>query len=223
MSSTNRGGKRIDGDWYSTPAWTTRAILPHLNVWRSTRMRVLDPCAGKGAILDVVRADWPDAIRLGFEIDQERATVARVGCADALLEPWPGADVVLTNPPFSLAMEFVTRSAEQCPKADRAFLLRLAFLASQERAAFHKANPCDLFVLGRRPSFAASLKCAKNAKHNGCGWQVLQELDAPRPKTCPSCGLCGLTVTTSDSADYAWMIFGPGRGGRWSILETEAA
>ena len=45
MSATNRSNVRVASDFYATPAWCTRAILPHLPV-----TSVLDPCAGDGAI-----------------------------------------------------------------------------------------------------------------------------------------------------------------------------
>jgi hypothetical protein len=65
-----------------------------------------------------------------------------------------------------------------------AFLLRLNWLGGQARAAWHRANPCDVYVLPRRPSF---------------------------------------TGKGTDATEYAWMVWGTGRGGRWSVLEVEGA
>ena len=48
MSSTNRGAVRHADDFYSTPAWATRAILPHLRPVQSRS--VLEPACGDGAI-----------------------------------------------------------------------------------------------------------------------------------------------------------------------------
>lgn len=224
MSSTNRGTAREPDDFYATPAWCTRAILPHL---RPSRF-ILDPFAGKGAILDAAddyrRERWR-YVR-GIELDRNRAGIVRarhlLACDDTLGQTsWDsrGATVV-TNPPYSRALECVERAiAEVGPGGQAAFLLRIAFLASQERAPFHRAHPSDIYVLDRRPSFAASIACkVKPGKRAGCGWRVLQEIDALRPKTCPKCGLGGLDVTTTDSADYAWFVW-PGQG-RWSILDT---
>lgn len=90
-------------------------------------------------------------------------------------------DVIITNPPFYLAEEFV-RKALAC-STHVAMLLRLAFLETRKREAFHAEHPSDVFVLSRRPSFMA----------NGA----------------------------TDSSAYAWFVWGPGRGNRWSILKTE--
>ncbi len=89
-------------------------------------------------------------------------------------------DVIIGNPPFYLAEEFV-RKALRCA-THVAMLLRLAFLESRRREAFHAEYPADVYVLSRRPSFLA----------NGA----------------------------TDSSAYAWFVWGPGRGGRWSLLKT---
>lgn len=59
---------------------------------------------------------------------------------------------VVTNPPFSLAQEFVQHSLEV---ADETFmLLRLNFLGAQKRADWWKTHEPDaIFVLSERPDF----------------------------------------------------------------------
>jgi hypothetical protein len=225
MSATNRGSQRIDDDWYETPAWCTRAILRELRDYpqlRKDRPRVLDPAAGRGAILDVVRQEIPEADCRGFEIDPARAAESHSQCADALTTRWPlGVDLVLANYPFSLAMEFVKRAEDQAPHVLRCALLRLGFLSSQERAQYHRDVASRLYILDRRPSFATSIKCIDDNVPDkiGCGWKVIQELRADRPDRCPSCK-GKIRVTTSDSSDYMWTVQGPGVERRWSILNT---
>ena len=186
MSSTNRGGQRHADDWYATPAWCTQAILPHLRL----RDVVLDPFCGDGAILREIVGP-PDSSKFydvrGFELDSGRADDAmnygNVVCRDAFsLDPWRvKGQTVLTNPPFSLAMESVMRALDEVgPDGETAFLLRLAFLASAKRADFHRSRPSDIYVMSRRPSFTSDGR--------------------------------------SDSADYAWFVWGPGRGGKWQVL-----
>jgi len=174
------GYVRHADDFYETPAWCTRAILPHL---RRTDV-VLDPCAGTGAILRAVRTSVPGVICKAIELDPVRSYHAGIQCADALSPEtlWPPATIV-TNPPYALAMEFVLRALlETQGKRDAAFLLRLNWLASQKRAEFHKKHPSDIFVLPRRPSFT------------------------PDNRT--------------DATEYAWLVWGPGRGNRWQILDV---
>ncbi len=229
MSSTTGAFKGSNpDDFYRTPAATTRLILPHL----AEPEIVLDPCAGDGAILDVVRDELPNATHYGFELDPARAAKSGSYVGDALtrgdwrhpaLRPAHAPDLILANFPFTLAMPFLLKSlAEVAPGGDVAVLLRLAFLASAERRDFHRAHPCDVFVLHQRPSFAASLKCknrrgAPLQRPPACLWKLMLPIDEPRPKVCPVCG-AGVDCTTSDSADYAWMVWGAGRGGRITIL-----
>lgn len=245
MSSTARNDVRDPDDFYETPAWCTDAILPHL-MRLAPGSSVLEPNCGRGAIVERLLAYG--AVRnqiTAVEFNVERAQVARVNlklpvvCEDFLLwsrkivgpspihEPLfstgPTAiarkdtfDCVISNPAFRIAMAVIEAAlALTAPRGGEvAMLLRLAWLASQERAAFHREHPADIYVLGSRPSFCASLRCKAD-----CGWHVLQEIDAPRAKRCPSCDE-RVVVTTSDSADYAWFVWGPGRGNRWFLLDT---
>jgi hypothetical protein len=173
---------RRKDDFYRTPAWAVRAIWPHLGAPAD----VCDPCAGDGAILDV--AAERGARTRGLELDGARAAAARarghdVVQADALAVSWGLASAYVTNPPYVFAREFLSLALGRRHTVI-AFLLRLGFLASQARVRLHRENPCDLFVLPRRPAFTGS---------------------------------------QTDNADYAWMVWGPGRGGRWSVLDVERA
>jgi hypothetical protein len=223
MSATGRsvaaetGYVRHPDDFFATPAWAVRAILALLKPGS-----VLDPCCGKGAILDAVRECWPGQTLWGLEIDPERAAVARkdhlVTVRDALSElSWDSTDQVITNPPYARAVEFIVRAARECPNKDRAFLLRLGFLGSRERAAFHRQHRADLFILSRRPEFCASVSCL--LRKGGCGWHETLPIEAELPKTCPACGRGKLSVSRSDASEYAWFVYGAGRGNRYQILE----
>jgi SAM-dependent methyltransferase len=152
MSSTNRGATRNADDYYRTPAWATAAILPHLRPGFSAPI-ILDPGCGDGAILRVCRERWPEAILRGFDIEDRGCEWGTV--RDALAtEHWGRPDLIIANPPFSLAMEFLERALREVrPGGEVCFLLRLAWMAGQKRAAFHRAHPSDVHVLPRRPSF----------------------------------------------------------------------
>lgn len=145
-------------EFYPTPSETTKAILRRVVApvaLRTERLRVLDPCCGEGAILDAVRDTFDCVSCTGIELDEARAAKAGATHANALEAEWPASDAIVVNPPFSLAMPFVVRAIEDDTAAVRCFLLRLAFLEGQCRAAFHKQYPSDIFVLPKRPSFSA--------------------------------------------------------------------
>lgn len=59
---------------------------------------------------------------------------------------------IITNPPFSLAQQFVEHALNLSSTV--IMLLPLGFLASQRRRAMFKANPIhSLYILAKRPSF----------------------------------------------------------------------
>lgn len=235
MSSTNRGAVRERDDFYETPPWVTELVLPVLG-GVADRV-VLDPFAGRGAILDVcdesgargtiglekdaeraqlcAREDHPDhqnrLVRLGntFSIRAPDGLIANELDTGISREPF---DLIITNPPFSHAAEAVRWCiARHVPTA---VLLRLAFLESAERLAFHRKHPADVHVLSRRPSFLTPEQKKRMHEEALERWRV--ELAAwhwrhvgEEPKKPAPPG--------SDSSAYAWFVWGLG-GGRWSVL-----
>lgn len=221
MSATNRGAERQRDDSYATPPAVVDAILPHLPLSGG----ILEPGCGKGNIIERLIAAGVSAKRItGIEIDSERAAVCRSrfdGTVTVLEQDFldyrvSGFGLVIGNPPFSLALEFA-KACLDCTFARRgttALLVRLNWIAPAKRSGFLEKNRPDVYVLEQRPSFVASLKCGAGSS---CGWRLMQELDEERPKICPKCG-DSVDCSTSDATEYAWLIWGPGRGGRWQSL-----
>ncbi len=204
MSSTSRGGERIADDFYATPAWCTDALLRRIGPL--TGKRILEPSSGDGAIVRRLLLAGADPVHvLGIEIDDGRATTTEASGIDvwrSTFERWAAGetpygfpdffDLVVMNPPFSLAQHHVELAISLlAPGGLCCALLRVAFACSKKRASFRAAHPFDLLVLASRPSFT------------GAG---------------------------SDSADYAWFLFGTrgiastiseprSTGGRFEIVE----
>lgn len=147
MSATGRMlTKRNEYDAYGTPTWCTEAIVKQVT-WGASPF-ILEPCKGKGAILDVLHmnalmlTDWCE-IQEGKDFLTED------------FQPSCRYDFVLTNPPFSLAQEFIERSLEIANCV--IMLLRINFLASSRRKEFWKRNPpTAIHVLTKRPSFTGN-------------------------------------------------------------------
>lgn len=164
VSATNRSNVRRPDDFYATPAWCVRAALSQLFPIKSPEA-VLDPCCGDGAILSAVVDYWAETKTVsdwlyGIELDPVRAAIAEdklfiVEARDALTPvPWPKKKVIITNPPYGNAMMFVERALDEVAEGGTVvMLLRLNWLGSQKRAAFHREHPSDVFVLPRRPGF----------------------------------------------------------------------
>lgn len=240
MSSTSRGGNRIALDHYRTPAWCVEAIIPHLP---HKPTAVLDPGCGDGAIGKVVGPAF-NVLTTGIEIDEAHAATATasnaytlVTCGDYLTVDWDRLtehSLIIGNPPYSLAMEFVLRSLELVGDTGTVcLLLRLAWLASNKRRDFHRKHPADVYVLPKRPSFCWShtyiVRCSLCGKEQKIVERVKvgerattnMKLRIRKCKHCSTeCPMAQLkaTTTTTDSCDYAWFVWHPGPGGHWQIL-----
>ena len=176
MSSTKRGGQRSPADNYPTPNWCTHRLLDRLvpRYPEIAQGRWLEPGAGEGNILLGVeewfharaavsenhlhKAERPilDACELREECRpylERYCDIVQIG--DYFKQgPPPDQEYTLigTNPPFSLAMEFILTSL----KANTRFvtmLLRLNYVGSERRHEFFTRYAPDIYVLPNRPSF----------------------------------------------------------------------
>ena len=160
MSSTNRGAARRKDDAYYTPDWCVRRLM---EVWNPYGDRWLEPSAGAGNIIRAAKPFTQGAHWTAVELDPE--VVAWLGpLADVLLvgdfldmapgmarSSLPPYDVVIGNPPYSLAMEFVQACLQLGEHV--ALLLRLNFVGSAKRSDFLRRQMPDIYVLPNRPSF----------------------------------------------------------------------
>ena len=212
MSATGRG--RADGseyerepdDYYRTPGWATRAVLPWVPAREGRKSFVsVDAGAGDGAIADELpygrsttcyetNVSKAEGLReRGYFVPRAGLTKYGTSLSYLLAPAAEEADVVVMNPPYSEAMAFVQKALAMVERRRGCVvaLLRLPWLASQERAAFHGEHPAMVLVLPRRPSFT------KDGK--------------------------------TDATDYAWFLWGENRGAArpiapstWAVLDVEA-
>lgn len=210
MSRASKKEKRQTNDFYETPPWLTRAVMPLLAPMLPKDPLILEPAAGAGAIIDVVddyltkAGKTPDIH--ACDIAPRRDDIAQVdflnphyyrnGKVVVLGESCNNYDLVITNPPYLTAQDFIRYSrAWLAPDGAGliAMLLRINFLGSQKRAKWMRANvPHILAVSPKRPRFSIS----------------------------PTTGKLG-----SDATEYAWFIWDlfrrhPEKHGI-HILETE--
>lgn len=173
-----------DKDDYETPAWVVNALLEN-HPLPFPIGKVLEPCAGSGAILRAFYAKYWNQRQEAFkftavEIRQEpcydlQRWADKVHCADFLTwQPDEEYRLILTNPPYSIAQQIVEHALDIAHGAEVIMLLKLSFLATLERFPFWQKHPLSkLLVLRDRPSFI------------GGG---------------------------SDNSEYAWMIWNSGPG-----------
>jgi len=142
MSATGRGTKRNENDFYSTPDKVVDQIVEEID-WTEVHS-FLEPCRGSGAIYDKVPQTHSPLMfhaELSEGIDYLKAYFSL-----------PKPALILTNPPFSLAQEFVEKSLREADCV--VYLQRLNWFGSKKRKEFWTKNPVThLFVLSQRPSF----------------------------------------------------------------------
>lgn len=113
-------------DLYETPPVATEALL------RAERIpeHIWEPACGPGAIVDVLRAAGRKVLASDL-VDYGNPT--HFSRRDFLLEQKvpDNCEMIITNPPFKLAEEFVAHALDLCPRV--IMLLRLAFLESDRR------------------------------------------------------------------------------------------
>lgn len=226
---------------YPTPPWCVDRLLEEAPFPTG---RWLEPCAGDGAIVRAVNnyhlaagkpvPQWTlgeirrscrgdldlfstDVITADFRIFLADLQVRSVRASGK----WP-FDVVITNPPYSMAAEFIEGCRTLAPIV--AMLLRMNFLASETRAELHRrVLPEQTKVLPNRPSFKIVTRYAFRCVP--CGSKLTVDHDGVVPP-CPRCSLpmtaAGQRTSSSDSTEYAWMIWTPKSGpvSQLSILGT---
>lgn len=158
MSSTKRGSSRANNDFYPTPAWCVHRLLDRIGHSLPLHRDALwlEPCVGSGAIVHAVN-EWC----LTRNILEPLWQLIDIAPQTDLLGVVTGnyleasfterASASITNPPFSLAMEFADAMRQDAKVA--IVLQRLNWLGSEKRSAFWRANMPDVYILPNRPSF----------------------------------------------------------------------
>ena len=154
----SRKNPRVDNDYYATdPA----AVYRLLNEWPVYGRRFLEPCVGSGHIADAV---------LDFFGEKMHAT-----SLDIVDRGYPGTivqdfltwetdsrfDLIITNPPYSLASEFVEKCMMLLSKGGcLAMFLKIQFLDGQKREAlFRKYPPKYIYVFRNRMATWSNGRC----------------------------------------------------------------
>lgn len=165
-SAADRNGT----DFYPTPPECTVALLTYLNLPAGTV--VWEPAAGEGHIVEVL-ADR------GFSVvaSDLHPTGYVTESTDYLTAPLPaGVDMVITNPPFSIAQEFIEHTLDL--GVPFALLLKSQYWHSKgRRALFERHRPTAVLPLTWRPDFLFGSKSASPTME--CLWTVWGADPAP--------------------------------------------
>lgn len=234
MSATSKPELRRNLDFYQTPTWVTDSLLDYLEAEyhfdgiNSRFDQAIDVGCGDGAILDRLARRFDEEKVVGVELDKVRAKLARqrspkaTVLAQNFLSPPTetfkseltkvGAKFWISNPPFERAREFL-RQAIRLNKMrlpgkhtvdETNFLIRMGFMSSTKRKAWHKEHGGEMLILPRRPSFCHSFTC--RPKDGGCGLN-LKLSTSITVQICPACDNGKMKLVRTDAADYCWLRY----------------
>lgn len=148
-------------DFYPTPGWATEALFEYCLQF-FTASAAIEPCAGEGAISEVLRTHFVDLAT--SDIDPLRKVDNICDASTLKVNPYTA---VITNPPFNQAIEIVRNFVEQ--RVMCAFLLRLSFLEPTEaRGNWLAKNPPAGLIILPRISFTGDGKTDSVT----CAWMV---------------------------------------------------
>lgn len=120
-------------DFFATPPWAARAGAELVRALDPDAKVIREPAYGKGHIAGPLADYFP--IILASDVHAHRAGVEiRDWLDDSAWSDEPDCDWVITNPPFKIADEFVTRGLRRARRGV-ALLLRIAFLETPGRHA----------------------------------------------------------------------------------------
>lgn len=173
---------RAERDFYPTPATAVYPLLKR--VGRQLRRATngddyLEPAVGEGAILRAFRDFRIKSRGDGFSypcpnwdtLDIEPVTTETISSLGGTghrsfqqtnylnFTTEKQYNVIITNPPFKIAQEFVEHSLALCPGYCPVviMLLRLGFLGSEDRSHWWQGREPDaMYVLSQRPKFRGS-------------------------------------------------------------------
>lgn len=185
--------KRAKGDFYETPRWCIEAILPHLPLERAGL--VVDAGSGTGAISAAVAAKFPRLEIIGIEKDEGLVNQARARGLFAA-EFLTGNFETWTPPKAVDGLTVIMN-----PPYSRALEFVQHALAIAKRGGTVTALLRGAFKAGRgRAEF--------HGKHPSDEFVL-----AKRPSFTGN--------GSTDATEYSWFVWGPGRGGRWSVLNPQ--
>jgi hypothetical protein len=164
-------GARVENDYYPTPEAITRLLLKHVPM---LPQRIMEPCAGAGAISEVLRTTRRTVRESDISWDTDSPKDASDPCFWAYWgEVAPFATV--TNPPFNLASKILPLAYEHSPWGV-AFLLRLSYLEPAADRAQWLTNHADnlrwLIPVNPRPRFRRD---SKGTDSSTVAWMVWQK------------------------------------------------
>ena len=153
LSGTSLAGmstirERVEDDYYATPNSATEMLLDNVKFIGN----FLEPCVGGGHIAEVIKTYYPNECIYGSDIvdrGHPNTLIADFLTYDFLEQSF---DNIITNPPYSLAQEFLEKGMEVINDNGKiAMFLKIQFLeGNKRREMFVKYPPKYIYVFSKR-------------------------------------------------------------------------
>lgn len=176
IQASYRAWERKPSDFYPTPYDVTQSLMPIVKEMVSDGGKIWEPCSGN---MDMTRVlEWH-----GYEVTSTdiRETGQGISGFDFLnddpQEKWgwiPDPEMIVMNPPFSLAAEFIERALSYTPNV--ACLVKIDYWNAISRLPlFERRRPTFFLPLTWRPAFLR--KERGNSPLMNCAWVVWTEVN----------------------------------------------
>lgn len=149
LAGTSTTRNRIENDYYATAYESTKALM---DVEQFNGNSYLEPCVGGGHIAEMIKEYYPNAQIYGYDLVDRGYKDTKV--CNFLTYDFNGQtfDNVITNPPYSLAQEFLEKSMSVVKNNGKvAMFLKIQFLeGAKRRKMFEKFPPKYIYVFSKR-------------------------------------------------------------------------
>lgn len=167
LAGGNPKNKRVEHDFYATNPLALEMLLEHYDFKGDT---FLESCVGQGHLAKVIKRHFPNATLDCVDI-VDRGYPSTI-VADFLT--WKSDkkyDCIITNPPFSLGLEFVIKGMELLKDGGQmALFLKIQFLEGAKRKEmFEKYPPKYIYVFRNR---MATWNNGQETDTNGKKWST---------------------------------------------------
>lgn len=150
LAGTSTTRERVNEDYYATPSESTKALLDKIELYGD----VLEPCVGGGHIAEVIKEVFPEVKVHNYDLVDRGYENTIV--ADFLTYEFDRKfNHIVTNPPYSLAQEFLEKWMEIVEDGGTiSMFLKIQFLEGVKRSEMFKKYPpktINVFVKRQNP------------------------------------------------------------------------
>ena len=166
--TTKRKVDSSAGDFYPTPLWATEMLLAE----ESFPGLTWEPACGDGAMSKVLIVNGLEVFSSDL-FDRKYGTTGVDFLNYGEKVNIENVNNIITNPPYHLAEEFL-HHALAIAKRKVAFLLRLAFLETQDRydTIYSKCPPARVWIFSKRVTFYPKGATRKGSGTTAYAWMV---------------------------------------------------